>query len=466
MLTDLFNQMMNPLYPYAAFEKEFLNDELEGLIQPGEEKILMVFHILLKKNNGLLIVSNQRLIIYQTKNNSLFNRALNFGWGELKGAALGAIPGVGELLDAKGTASYRLGVWKEIINPKGAKLKEAKEQQEAVNKLADTFQLSESELLNKEKFTLVFEDGWSSIHKIIGGIRIVKNDLYFESAADSEPDPSKMDQYRRLIKKKISFFHEDIGFILSSLFLPRRDLLKNWGWHLYFDGVNMLLSQEHIEDPELDGVLQELENINFFAHFPKDFNFTAASEQPWRAEASGEPNLAAPSEPLFLEEGSYKRRKDLFLFKKSKILSLVEADQLSTKLRDFIGKLKSEEWVSAVNMVYLIGGSTSKLSILLAHVGPGEGKYDEWFWFILGELPQTYLNAKYFPTPAAALDFYFKELIKYNQAVLSNQDTSPILPFMEKIDPGQAGELEKSLPILHQYFLKNQLDILEVVKEQ
>jgi hypothetical protein len=466
MLTDTFNQMMNPLYPYAAYEKEFLNDELEGLIHSEEEKILMVFHILIKKNNGLLIISNQRLIIYQTKNNSLFKRALGFGWDELKGAAIGAIPGVGDLMDAKERMSFGLGTWKSMLNPKGTKLKEAKEQQEAINKLAETFMLPESQLLNTEAFTLIFQDHWSSFNQIIGGIRIVKNSLHFEPAEGSEPDPPKVDLYRTLLKKKISFFHEDIGFILASLFLPRQDLLKKWGRQLYFDGENMLLSKEQLEDPALEEVLRELQQLNFFGFYPRAFNFEAASAQPWRAEAVGPPNVEPTSELLFLEEGSYKKRKDLFLFKKSKILSLVEADELSARLKDFIARLKSEEWVSGVDMAYLCGGSSSKLSILLAHVGPGEGKFDEWFWFFVGELPNSYLNAKYFPTPAAALDFYFKELIKYNNAVLSNQGTSNILPFMDKVDPEKAEELEKSLPILHQYFLKVQLDIMELIKEQ
>jgi hypothetical protein len=466
MLTDTFNRMMNPLYPYAAFEKEFLNDELEGLIQSKEEKILMVFHILLKKNNGLLVVSNQRLIIYQTHSNSFFKSALGFGWSELKRAAIGSIPGVGELMQAKGRISYGLGTWKKILNPKGTKLKEAKEQQEFINRLADIFKLPDNLLMNTEEFTMIFQDHWSSFNQHIGGVRIVQSKLQFEPVAGTEINPEKTREYKALLKKKMSFFHEDIGFILASLFLPRRDLLKKRGWHLYFDGENMLLSKEQLEDPALEEVIQELQKINFFGFYPPEFNFEAASEQPWRAEAIGPPNTEPTSELLFLEEASYKRKKDRFLFKKSTILSLVEADELSTKIQGFLGRLKSEEWFSKVNKLYLCGGATSRLSILLAHVGPGEGTYDEWFWFFVGDLPQSYLNAKYFPTPAAALDFYFKELIKYNNAVLSNQDTGNNLPFMDQIQPEKSKELEASLPILHKYFLKVQLDILEVVKEQ
>ncbi len=455
--------MVNPLYPFAAIQKEFLNNELEGLISLEEEKILAVAHILLKKNNGLMIVTNQRLIIYQTKNNSLFNRALNLGWDELKGAAIGAIPVVGDLMGAKETVSSRLGVWKEIVNRKAVKLKEAKEQQEAVDKLAETFQLPEEQLLASQEFTLIFQDQWSSLEKVINGIRIIQNQIHFEPVSGMTPPPEKEEGYRNLFKKKIKFHHEDIGFLLASFLIPNLDLLKKRNWNLYFDGQNLLFSKENLDDPALDEVLEEVKKINFFGYYPEEFFFEAASAHPWQPKATGAPQTAPPSEPLSLEEASFKRKKGLFIFKKSKILSLVEAEEISSKLGSFITQLKTEPWVGEVDQVSLCGGSTAKLSILLAHVAPKDQHSDEWFWFFVGALPQCYLNARFFPNPAAALDYYFKELIKYNQAVQTNEETTHLLPFMDKIEPQTALDFEKSLPIVHKYLLKGQLNIMSAV---
>jgi len=123
-----YNADINPLFPFLCIHPELLNGELETYLQSDTEKVLLAAHIEINTDEGLVILSNKRLIIYQTTSKS----------GFFENLILGSIPGVSELNEIKDTITgvgdnFKMAY--DVFNKKAKKKKEAEAQQKELFKM-------------------------------------------------------------------------------------------------------------------------------------------------------------------------------------------------------------------------------------------------------------------------------------------------------------------------------------------
>lgn len=372
-----YNLDINPLFPYLCVHPELLNGELENCLNSDTEKVLLAAHVHDYTNEGLVVLSNKRLIIYQTTSKS----------GFIENFILGSIPGVSELSEIKDTITGVGDNFKmvyDVFNKKAKKRKEAEAQQQELIKMAETLTLPEEELLDSKKFKQIVNNPWNLLDIHPTQIRIRKKKFKFQKRSDI-PGKKNWEYYSNL-DQFLEFYHEDIGRVLASLFLPNRKLFQKLGWDIFYKGKDLIIANSTNKEinPTSEEIFAEIENNSLFTPTHIDSELVSLSPEDI-------PNIEPAEFRDAIEAG---------------ISFILEAD-----------------WVKMIQNVYLDRRSYEGLVVLLIEIQPESGDIDNLLWVIGGDFPLTTFAASAIPTSSVALEYYIQEAMIWIACVKGVSDT-------------------------------------------
>jgi len=398
-----YNLDINPLFPYLCVHPELLNGELENCLNSDAEKVLLTAHLHDYRNEGLVVLSNKRFIIYQTTSKS----------GFFENFILGSIPGVSELNEIKDTVTGvgdNLKQVYDVFNRKAKKRKEAEAQQQLLFKMGETLTLPEEELLESKKFKQIVNNPWNLLDKHPTQIRIRKKKFKFQKRSDI-PGIKKNWEYYSNLNQVFEFYHEDIGRVLASLFLPNRKVFQKLGWDIFYKGKDLIIANSTNKEinPNSEEIFSEIENSNLFTLTHNDNEFVSLSPEDITNIESAEFRDAIEAGILFIQEA---------------------------------------DWVKMIQNVYLDRRSNESLVVLSIEIQPESDDIDNLLWVIGGEFPLTTFGASAIPTSSIALEYYIQEAMKWTAYVKGESDTHSELFFNLDYTNEVAKAFEKLIAIL------------------
>ncbi|WP_111708707.1 hypothetical protein [Lutibacter citreus] len=399
-----YNKDINPFFPFLCIHPELINGELETYLQSDTEKVLLTAHINIYQNEGLIVLSNKRLIIYQTTSRSGFFEKFVFG----------SIPGISELNEIKDTITGVGNNFKmvyDIFNRKAKKRKEANAKQELLFKMGETLTLPEEELLHSKKFKQLVNNSWSLLDTYPTQIKIKKQLLKFQKRSDIPILKKNWDYYNNL-DEPFEFYHKSIDRIIASLFLPNRKLFQMLGWDIFYEGKDLIIANSTNKkmNSASKEIFEEIENNHLFMPPNNDSVFVQLSPE-------NIPNIQPPEFRVAIETG--------------------------------ISFILKAHWVNKIKNVYLDKRSSESLVVLSFEILPDSDDMDDRLWVIGGGLPLSVFAASEIPTSTEALRFYAQEAKKWIANLREQDNLEKVIYFNVDKTKESAQTFEELINILN-----------------
>lgn len=402
-----YNEDINPFFPFLCIHPELLNGELETYLQSETEKVLLTAHIDIGNHEGMLVLSNQRLLIYKTKSKTgFFGNMLKSGLGDI---IVGVVPGLGEIMDAKDSLIDGRDNFNMLFNRKAKKRKEAKAEQDQLDKLAVSLTLPETELLDSKDFTTLVNNSWSLLNTFGTQIRISKKRLKFERQPDIKIDDDW--EYYSKLKRTYNFLIEDTDVVIASLILPNREIFQKLGWDLFYEGKDLIIANANHkkQDEASEDIFNNIINHDLFGLSDEESVFVQLS----------------PEE-----------------------LPNIEPQEFREAIEDGIDFLNQTDLAKEIQDIYLDKRSNEDLLMMVFEIEPKGKDIDDMLWVIGGAFPLTTFAGSEMPSTTEALAFYAQEAKQWIAYVRGETDQESAIFFDAEESEETANAFEELINIL------------------
>lgn len=402
-----YNEDINPFFPFLCIHPELLNGELETYLQSETEKVLLTAHIDIGNHEGMLVLSNQRLLIYKTKSKTgFFGNMLKSGLGDI---IVGVVPGLGEIMDAKDSLIDGRDNFNMLFNRKAKKRKEAKAEQDQLDKLAVSLTLPETELLDSKDFTTLVNNSWSLLNTFGTQIRISKKRLKFERQPDIKIDDDW--EYYSKLKRTYNFLIEDTDVVIASLILPNREIFQKLGWDLFYEGKDLIIANANHkkQDEASEDIFNNIINHDLFGLSDEESVFVQLS----------------PEE-----------------------LSNIEPQEFREAIEDGIDFLNQTDLAKEIQDIYLDKRSNEDLLMMVFEIEPKGKDIDDMLWVIGGAFPLTTFAGSEIPSTTEALAFYAQEAKQWIAYVRGETDQESAIFFDAEESEETANAFEELINIM------------------
>ncbi len=283
-----FNQTVNPYFPFLFITPSLLTDNPLELEHNQEEELLFAAHIKFSSSKpGLLVASNQRVIMYHFKE-SLLKRAVKFGIDELKGEIMGNIPVFSDILAVKD----KLSEWNQQY--KDANKDWNEEARQKIRRFAEMMAVPPEDLLhNKEGWSVQSEFDFSSLAKALSKLELFGEKLYLDwDLKQSQHIPNGLN----FSTPKLFSDYALPGLWALSLHL--KPLIEKYGFTVVNSDRGLFIQKSEkvkAKGPEATDFSPYMA-MDPFNTFADEFIYQRTMEAPW--DMSHDPNAAALQEQL------------------------------------------------------------------------------------------------------------------------------------------------------------------------
>jgi hypothetical protein len=396
MEASKYNRLCNPFYPFFSFNPELLEGDLQALVEQEEEILLLVAHVAVKKSDCLFLVSNQRLVLYRLRVNSLVRRAARFAVREGTHQLLGTLPGYFEVSDV--VRDVGKGLREGITGKDEAQAATAAERKFLTQNVDRS---GEKQLANKRGFG-------RSIGKQLFSVPLAELLADIEAVTIREGQANIVvrsgSAYSALADTTLSFHNQYTGAVFGSILGRQAEYLAGHDFFLAPEvgdlGVYRSRNEEVESASEALGALRELD---FFSLGEVDPGFARRPMDDWDVKnASGE-TLGTPELDGLLELGVYKGEPVIT----DQLVPGVDVTECNVQFCSLCRALLKEEWCEQINAAYVVPGGDEVLVQSLLEVVSADETTARYVWTFSGEVPSTLVNAMRIPDPGEALVFAF-----------------------------------------------------------
>ena len=395
MEVSRYNRLCNPFYPFFSFYPEFLEGDLQALVEREEEQLLFVAHVAVKKDDCLLLVSNQRLVLYRLRVNSFVRRAARFAVKEGTHQLLGTLPGYFEVSDV--VRDVGKGVREGVTGMDDAQAASAAERK-VLTKNVD--RSAEKLLANKRGFG-------RSIGKQLFSVPLgeLLDDLEAVTVQEGQARIIVRggSAHSALTDTTLIFHNHYTGAVFGSILGRQEDYLAGHDFFLAPQATDLGVYRSRNEEVErARETLEALREVDFFSLGEVDPGFARRPIEAWDVKnASGE-SLGTPELDGLAEVGMYKGEPII-----TDQLPGADITECNIHFTTLCKELLKEEWCEEIKVAYVVPGGDEILVQSLLEVVPSDATMARYVWGFSGEVPSTFVNAMRIPDPVEALVFAF-----------------------------------------------------------
>ena len=395
MEVSRYNRLCNPFYPFFSFYPDFLEGDLQALVEQEEEQLLFVAHVAVKKDDCLLLVSNQRLVLYRLRVNSFVRRAARFTVLHGTHQLLGTMPGYFEVADV--VRDVGKGVREGVTGMDDARAASAAERKfltknvdrSAENLLANKRGFGRS--IGKQLFSVPLGELLDDLEAVTvqeGQARIIVRDGSAHSA---------------LTDTTLIFHNHYTGAIFGSILGRQADYLADHHFFLAPQATDLGVCRSRNEEVEqASETLEALCEVDFFSLGEVDPGFARRPREAWDVKnAVGEP-LGTPDLDGLSELGMHKGEPII-----TDQLPGADITECNVHFVNLCEELLKEEWCEEIKAAYVVPGGDEVLVQSLLEIVPSDETMARYVWTFSGEVPPTLVNAMRIPNPVEALVFAF-----------------------------------------------------------
>jgi hypothetical protein len=394
MKISRYNRLCNPFYPFFSFNPAFLEGDLQALAEQEDEILLFAAHVAVKKSDCLLLVSNQRLVLYRLRVNSLMRRAARFAIKEGTHQLLGTIPGYFAVADVAGAVGK--GAREGLTGKNEAQAASAAERK-FLTKNVD--RSAEKQLANKRGFG-------RSIGKQLFSVPLEELLPDIEAVTIREGQANivvRSGSAHSALNDTTPIFHHDYaGAIFESILSRQADYLAGHDFFLAPQATDLGIYRSRTEEVErASETLDALRTVDFFTLEEVDPGFARRPTDAWDVRnASGE-TLGTPELHGLIELEAYKGQ---YLIIDQQVPF---ATDCNVQIDGLCRGLLAQEWCGEIKAVFLVPGGDDILAQWLLEIASSDEATARYVWGFSGAVPFTCINAMRIPNRVESRVFAF-----------------------------------------------------------